>query len=179
MKTKGCYHCDHKVDQNNVEIIYALISQVYSGIKYQQCFAKWGAHAQWQCHYNKKGKRKSRPYLSECRRGSKYETEQRRGRKDEKEQKKQKANVWELFIRDWRPTRKEKTSPQRLSFFLTTVLCLKCRIFIYKNTVVLALAPQRKKREQKKGTNSGEESEKSKAKYRTEKVNLQRGGWEQ
>lgn len=37
---------------------------------------------------------------------------------------------------------------------------------MYKNTVVLASAPQRnnnKKREQKKGTNSGEESEKTKS----------------
>lgn len=37
---------------------------------------------------------------------------------------------------------------------------------MYKNTVVLASAPQRKNkklREQKKGTNSGEESEKRKA----------------
>lgn len=163
MKTKGCYHCDHKVDQNNVEIIYALISQVYSGIKYQQCFAKWGAHAQWQCHYNKKGKRKSRPYLSECRRGSKYETEQRRGRKDEKEQKKQKANVWELFIRDWRPTRKEKTSPQRLSFFFNNCIVFKVQDFyIQKYSCVGLSTPKEKKENRRKAQTLGRRVRKAK-----------------
>lgn len=42
---------------------------------------------------------------------------------------------------------------------------------MYKNTVVLASAPQRK-REQKKGTNFGEEIEKRKAKYKTERKNF-------
>lgn len=90
-----------------------------------------------------------------------------------KNRRSKKANVGgktasEPFVSNWRSTRKEKTSPQRF-IFLNNCIVFKVQEFMYKNTVVLASAPQRKKKtEQKKGTNSGEEREKRKAKYRTE-----------
>lgn len=128
---------------------------MYGRVTYQQCFESEGLmHSESIIRTRKGKKKKSQPYLSDCRRGSKYETEQRRGRKDGKEQKKQKANVWELFISDWRPTRKEKTSPQRSGFFfLNNCIVFKVQdFFMYKNTVVLASTPPKKKREQKAQT---------------------------
>lgn len=73
--------------------------------------------------------------------------------------------------------KKRQAHRDQVFFFLNNCIVFKVQdFFMYKNTVVLASTPPKKKREQKKGTNSGEESEKSKAKYRTERVNLQGGG---
>lgn len=73
------------------------------------------------------------------------------------------------------PTQKEKTSPQRSGFFNNCIV-FKVQDFYVQKYSCVGLSTPKKKREQKKGTNSGEESEKRKAKYRSERVNLQRRG---
>lgn len=65
--------------------------------------------------------------------------------------------------------------PTNISF-VNNCIVFKVQDCMYKNTIVLASAPQRK-REQKEGTNSGEESEKRKAKYRGERVKSRRDEW--
>lgn len=60
-------------------------------------------------------------------------------------------------VSDCRMAWKEETSPQRRRF-RSNCIVFKVQEFMYKNPAVLASAPQRKQ-EQKKGTNSGEESE--------------------
>lgn len=79
----------------------------------------------------------------------------------------------ESVVSNWRSTRKEKTSPQRY-IFVNNCIVFKVQEFMYKNTVVLASAPQsEKKRTEERHKLWGEERE-NKAKYRTERVNLQR-----
>lgn len=69
-----------------------------------------------------------------------------------------------------RLTQKEKTNPQRF-VFVNNCIVFKVQEFMYKNTVVLASAPPKEKREQKKGTKLW--GGVRKAKHRTESVNLQ------
>lgn len=136
------------------------------------------AHAQRQYHQNKNGK--SRPYLSECQRGSKCETEQRRGKKRWKSTEKAKKRhsclrrKWpeSFWLAPGGSTRKEKTSPQRFSF-VNNCIVFKVQEFMYKNTVVLASAPKgktkrteerhklwgRRMREQNQNTERREEDE--------------------
>lgn len=95
-----------------------------------------------------------------------------------KNRRSKKANVGgktasEPFVSNWRSTRKEKTSPQRF-IFLNNCIVFKVQEFMYKNTVVLASAPQRKKKnrtEERHKLWGGEREKKSKIQNR---VNLQR-----
>ena len=111
---------------------------------------------------NKNEKEKVGRTCQACRRGSKYETEQGRERKEE--QKRQKAHVRKSL---------GKKSPQTFAF-VNNCIVFKVQEFMYKNTVVLASAPQRKKekkkkKEQKKGTNSGGGEWEKQSKYKTER----------
>lgn len=104
-------------------------------------------------HHEKEGK--SGPYLSAS---ARLETGNRSEKMEEDRSKTGSFREEQTFVSGWRTTWKENTSPQRV--LKATVLSLKCRKFMYKNTAVSASAPQRKQEpEQKKGTNSGEERE--------------------
>lgn len=70
-----------------------------------------------------------------------------------------------FFVSNWRSTRKEKTSPQRLRF-VNNCIVFKVQEFMYKNTVVLASAPQRnnnKKENRRKAQTLGRRVRKQKA----------------
>lgn len=56
----------------------------------------------------------------------------------------------------------QKESPQTAGLS-TTVLCLKCRVYVQKYSCAGLTAPKAKENQQRKGTNSGEESNESKA----------------
>lgn len=148
---------------------------------------EWRAHAQWQ-HHQDKNETEKVSHTCQCQRGPKYETEQRRGRKDIGRTEEAKMQMFEKkntarepFIRNWRLTRKEKTSHQRL-IFLTTVLRLKCRSLC---TRIQLCWPQHLKGKTKNWENRrkaqtlGKRVRKEKQQYRTERVNLHRRGWEQ
>lgn len=147
----------------------------HAGVQQDKISTERKTHAQWQYHQHKNQKEKGQPYLSECQRGSKYETEQQRGRKGGEKQKKQKGKCLRrkslsLLTGD---RLGKKRQAHRDSFLSTTVLCLKCRNLCTKIQLYWPQHPKEQTREQKKGTNSGEKSKKRKAKYRTERVNLQ------
>lgn len=80
-----------------------------------------------------------------------------RKQKAEKNRRKQAFGERTDFVSEWRMTWKEKTSPQRWRF-RSNCIGFKVQQFMYRNTAVSASAPRRKQ-EQKKGTNSGEERE--------------------
>lgn len=105
---------------------------------------------------------------------AKYETEQCRGEKSGEGQKMQRGKC--LRKRSARPSLAtghrlgEKRQPTDSKFVSsTTVLCLKCRSLCTKIQLCWPQHPK-EKREKKKGTNSGEESEKSKIQKVTEQI---------
>lgn len=82
-------------------------------------------------------------------------------------------------LSNWRPTQKEKTSPQT-SGFVNNCIVFKVQEFMYKNTVVLASAPQRKKRtEERHKLWGGERGKKSKIQKLRERIYIKRSGREQ
>lgn len=95
------------------------------------------------------------------------------GRKEAKDRRSKRQmfeeTVSEALVSNGTRTRREKTAHRQQVCFINNCIVFKVQEFMYKNTVVLASAPQRK-REKKKGTNSGEESEKSKIQKVTEQI---------
>lgn len=124
------------------------------------------ARAQRRRHYNERKrererKKKGGPYLSAW---ARLETGNRKQKRAEANRHLRKEKT---FVSNWRMTWKEKRSPQRWRL-TSNCIVFKVQEFMYKNTAVLASAPQRKQ-EQKKGTNSGEESEQKQNTVRRER----------
>lgn len=75
-------------------------------------------------------------------------TTQRQERMEKNRRSKKKRHLClrrEPFVGNRRSTRKEKTSPQRF-IFVNNCIVFKVQEFMYKNTVVLASAPQRERK---------------------------------
>lgn len=97
-----------------------------------------------------------------------------RGSKEQNVREKQPEKP--LLMSSWRVTqKKKKTSPQRV-VFVNNCIVFKVQEFLYKKYSCVGLSTPKKTEEQKKGTNSGEEREKRKAKYRTEREFTERRG---
>lgn len=58
--------------------------------------------------------------------------------------------VSEALVSNWTQTRREKTAHRQQVCFINNCIVFKVQEFMYKNTVVLASAPQRKERKEER-----------------------------